>query len=98
MDRRDGAYMRPRPINPHKPALTRSAICTFQRRTMGKRASRKSEIIEIKACEMMILDSCALVKHFLGICVLHELEIGLHWNIHNRVRMILLIIRQTIVP
>ena len=93
-----GAYMRPRPIKIHKPTLVRSAICTFHNKTMGKRESMISEMMEMIAWDMMILCSCASVKHVPGVCLFHARAIGLHWKIQTKVRMMLLTIRAIMVP
>lgn len=77
--------------------LVRSSICTFHKRIIGKRASIKSDMIEMRAWDMIILCSSASVKHIPGVCVSHARATELHWIVYSKVRMRLLIIRTIVV-
>lgn len=91
-------HKRPRLMRKHRPALIRNSIWTFQKITMGNNARTKSDMMEMMACEMMILWSWASVKHFAGLILSQEPAIGLHWNIHSRVRTTFVTIKKAIAP
>ena len=58
----------------------------------------KSEMIEIKAWDIMILCNWAFVKQVPDFCLSHALDTGLHCKIHRRVKTIFVTTRTIMAP